>query len=439
MPDESSHPESLPATSPIDGAPPLVAHGPLSGTLTVPGDKSIGHRSLLIGALCDGDVVVTGLSDGEDNRSSATLLSALGVHIERPDPTDPTRVVVHGVGLHGLTAPTAPLDCGNSGTTMRLALGILAGQPFSATLVGDHSLSRRPMKRVLAPLSQMGLTVSSVRDGNYPPLTVTGRRPLRAIHYESPVASAQVKSAILLAGLWADGETTVSEPEVSRDHTERMLAWLRDGARLAARPIHVPGDLSSAAFLLGAALIVEGSEVTITDVGVNPTRTGFLDVLAAMGVTVERGAPVERNGEPAADLHVRHGALRPTTLAGELTVRAIDELPLIATLAAFAAGETRIRDAQELRVKESDRIAQTARFLRSFGVTVDEHEDGLTIHGVPNRTLTPGEVDADGDHRIAMCSSLLALRAPGSVIRGAQTIATSFPSFHRCLRALGAT
>lgn len=420
----------------MNEAPPLVAHGPLSGTLTVPGDKSIGHRSLLIGALCDGDVVVTGLSDGEDNRSSASLLAALGVRIERPAPA---RAIVHGVGLDGLTAPTGPLDCGNSGTTMRLALGILAGQPFSATLVGDHSLSRRPMKRVLEPLSRMGLTVVSARDGNYPPLTVTGRRPLRAIHYDSPVASAQIKSAILLAGLWADGETTVSEPEVSRDHTERMLAWLREGQRLAARPIHVPGDLSSAAFLLGAALIVEGSEVTITDVGVNPTRTGFLDVLSAMGVTVERGAPVEKNGEPAADLHVRYGPLRPTTIAGELTVRAIDELPLIATLAAFADGETRIRDAQELRVKESDRIAQTARFLRSFGVTVDEHEDGLTVHGVPNRTLTPGEVDADGDHRIAMCSSLLALRAPGSVIRGAQTIATSFPSFHACLRALGAT
>lgn len=413
----------------------LRAHGPLVGSLTVPGDKSIGHRSLLIGALCDGRVEVTGLSDGEDNRSSAAVLSAMGVRIERHGQG---RATVHGVGLDGLIAPEGPLDCGNSGTTMRLVLGILAGQPFEATLIGDHSLSRRPMKRVLAPLAKMGLTVVSARDGDYAPLTVRGRRPLTAIHYDSPVASAQIKSAILLAGLWADGVTTVSEPEVSRDHTERMLAYLKEGERLAAKPIHVPGDLSSAAFMLGASLMVEGSDVTVRDVGVNPTRVGFLEVLAAMGVEVERGSPLEKNGEPLADLRVRHGHLRGTTIAGELTVKAIDELPLIATLASFAEGQTVIRDAQELRVKESDRIAQTARLLRSFGVTVDEHEDGLTVHGQPGRTLTPGDIDADGDHRIAMCASLLALQAPGSIIRGAATIATSFPSFHACLRQLGA-
>lgn len=413
----------------------LTARGPLTGTLTVPGDKSVGHRSLLIGALCDGPVEVTGLSDGEDNRSSAAVLSAMGVRIERHGGG---RATVRGVGLDGLSAPTAPLDCGNSGTTMRLVLGILAGQPFEATLIGDHSLSRRPMKRVLAPLAKMGLTVVSARDNDYAPLTVRGKRPLTAIHYDSPVASAQIKSAILLAGLWADGVTTVSEPEVSRDHTERMLAYLKEGARLAPKPIHVPGDLSSAAFMLGAALMVEGSDVTVRDVGVNPTRVGFLEVLSAMGVEVERGSPITKNGEPLADLRVRHGHLRGTRISGELTVKAIDELPLIATLASFAAGETEIRDAKELRVKESDRIAQTARMLRSFGVTVDEHDDGLTVHGQPGRTLTPGDIDADGDHRIAMCASLLALQAPGSVIRGAATIATSFPSFHTCLRQLGA-
>lgn len=413
----------------------LTARGPLVGSLTVPGDKSIGHRSLLIGALCDGPVEVTGLSDGEDNRSSAAVLSAMGVRIERHGQG---RATVHGVGLDGLSAPSGPLDCGNSGTTMRLVLGILAGQPFEATLVGDHSLSRRPMKRVLAPLAKMGLTVLSARDNDYAPLTVRGKRPLTAIHYDSPVASAQIKSAILLAGLWADGVTTVSEPEVSRDHTERMLAYLKEGGRLAAKPIHVPGDLSSAAFMLGAALMVEGSDVTTRDVGVNPTRVGFLEVLAAMGVEVERGSPIEKNGEPLADLRVRHGHLRGTRISGELTVKAIDELPLIATLASFADGLTEIRDAKELRVKESDRIAQTTRMLRSFGVTVDEHEDGLTVHGQPGRTLTAGDIDADGDHRIAMCASLLALQAPGSVIRGAATIATSFPSFHACLHQLGA-
>ncbi len=409
---------------------------PLNGRVRVPGDKSIGHRSLLIGALCDGRVDVTGLSDGEDNRSSARILGQLGVRIERHGEG---RATVHGVGLEGLVAPVEPLDCGNSGTTMRLMLGILAGQTFEATLVGDHSLSRRPMKRVLEPLRLMGLEVLAAKDGNYPPLTVRGRRPLTAIHYASPIASAQVKSAVLLAGLFADGETTVSEPEVSRDHSERMLAYLKEGKRLAARPIHVPGDLSSAAFLLGAGLLVPGSDVVVEDVGVNPTRTGFLDALAAMGVVVEEGAPTTRNGEPSADLRVRFGALKGTRIAGTLAVRAIDELPLLATLAARAEGVTEIRDAHELRVKESDRIAQTARMLRSFGVPVDEHEDGMTIHGDPSRPLTAGRIDADGDHRIAMCSSLLAMIAPpGTEIIGAETIATSFPSFHSALVSLGA-
>lgn len=414
----------------------LRATAPLAGRVRVPGDKSIGHRSLLIGALCDGAVEVTGLSDGEDNRSSAKILGQMGVRIERHGGG---RATVHGVGLEGLSAPEGPLDCGNSGTTMRLTLGILAGQPFEATLVGDHSLSRRPMRRVLEPLKAMGLEVVAARDGNYPPLTVRGRRPLTAIHYASPIASAQIKSAVLLAGLWADGATTVTEPEVSRDHTERMLAYLKDGRRLVARPIHVPGDLSSAAFMLGAGLLVPGSEVVVEDVGVNPTRTGFLDVLAAMGVEVARGQARELNGEPAADLAVRFGTLRGTRISGALTVRAIDELPLIATLASRAEGATEIRDAHELRVKESDRIAQTAAMLRSFGVAVDEHEDGLTVHGDPDRALTAGRIDADGDHRIAMCASLLALIAPGgSEILGAETIATSFPTFHEALMTLGA-
>ncbi|MFO0747706.1 MAG: 3-phosphoshikimate 1-carboxyvinyltransferase [Myxococcota bacterium] len=415
----------------------LRAEAPLSGRVRVPGDKSVGHRSLLIGALCDGLVEVTGLSGGEDNRSSAAVLGELGVKIER-DPADPTHAWVHGVGLDGLRAPTRPLDCGNSGTTMRLVLGILTGQPFEATLVGDHSLSRRPMKRVLEPLKLMGLEVLAATNGNTAPLTVRGRRPTTAIQYASPIASAQVKSAIMLAGLWADGVTTVTEPETSRDHTERMLAWLGKPPR--ARPIHVPGDLSSAAFMLGAALLVPGSAIVVEDVGVNPTRIGFLEVLDAMGVMVERGDQRERNGEPAADLGVRFGALRACEIGGALAVRAIDELPLIATLAARAAGTTVIRDAQELRVKESDRIAQTARMLRSFGVPVDEHPDGMSVHGDPDRVLTAGQIDADGDHRIAMCGSLMALIAPpGTVISGAETIATSFPTFHDALRALGAT
>ena len=407
---------------------------PLSGAARVPGDKSIGHRALMIGALCDGVVEITGLGGGEDNRSTAQILGQLGVRVEAAGDV----VRVHGVGLDGLRPPERALDCGNSGTTMRLMLGVLAGQPFEASLVGDESLSRRPMRRVLDPLSRMGLEVLEARDGTYPPLRVRGGRPTTAIDYASPIASAQVKSAVLLAGLFADGETTVTEPAPSRDHTERMLRWL--GRPPAARPLHVPGDLSSAAFLLAAALLVPGSAVTVRDVGVNPTRTGFLDVLLAMGADLRRAGPRERNLEPAADLTVRAGRLTGTEIAGALSVRAIDELPLVATLASRAAGATTIRDAAELRVKESDRIARTAAMLQSFGVPVDEHPDGLTVHGDPGRPLRPGHVDARGDHRIAMCGSLLALSAPpGTVVEGAESIASSFPTFHASLRALGAS
>ncbi|MCB9735619.1 MAG: 3-phosphoshikimate 1-carboxyvinyltransferase [Deltaproteobacteria bacterium] len=414
------------------GRAALTATGPLSGTVRVPGDKSIGHRSLLLGALCDGPVAVTGLSDGEDNHATARVLGQLGVRIER----DGDRATVHGVGLHGFSAPDGPLDCGNSGTTMRILLGILAGQPFEVTLVGDHSLSRRPMKRVLEPLAKMGLEVLSAEGGTYPPLRVRGRRALTPLRWESAVASAQVKSAILLAGLFADGDTTVTEPGVSRDHTERMLAWL--GRPPAPRPIHVPGDLSSAAFMLGAALLVPGSRVTVADVGVNPTRTGFLDIIRAMGADLREGAAREANGEPAADLEVvASNPLRAIDIAGDLALRALDELPLVATIASRAAGTTRIRDAAELKVKESDRIEKTAEVLRSFGVKVDTHPDGLDVHGDPDAPLRAGDVDADGDHRIAMCATLLGLVAPaGTVVRGASTIASSFPSFHDCLAAL---
>lgn len=405
----------------------------LRGTIRVPGDKSVGHRALLFGALCDGPVRVEGLGDGQDNSRTARIVEALGVRLERVDGA----LIVHGVGLDGFVPPTAPLDCGNSGTTMRLLLGILAGQTFEATLVGDESLSRRPMRRVLDPLGQMGLEVLDAREGTFAPLRVRGRRPLSGLVYQSPIASAQVKSAIMLAGLWADGEVRVVEPHLSRDHTERMLRWL--GSPPKAKPIYVPGDLSSAAFMLAAALLVPGSEVTIASVGVNPTRTGFLDVLAAMGARVTRDAETIANEEPSADLTVSHGPLTACRVDGELTVRAIDELPLVATLASQAAGVTEIRDAAELRVKESDRVTRTAQMLRSFGVPVDEHPDGLSVHGDPDRALRPGRVEADGDHRIAMCGSLLALIAPpGTELLGGDAIATSFPSFATSLRALGA-
>lgn len=417
--------------------PTLSASAPLAGSVTVPGDKSIGHRTLLIGALADGAVQVEGLSHGEDNLATARILGQMGVRIDR-DPVDPSKAVVHGVGLHGFTAPTEPLDCGNSGTTMRLTLGILAGQPFEAMLVGDHSLSRRPMKRVLTPLSAMGLEVLEARDGNYPPLRVRGKRPLKAIAYESPVASAQIKSAIMLAGLYADGDTTVTEPELSRDHTERMLAWL--GRPPVARPLKVPGDLSSAAFVMGAALLVPGSDVTVRDVGVNPTRTGFLDAIAAMGADVTRGDEREENFEPVADLRVKAGPLRAIDIDGALAVKAIDELPLLAVIASRAKGTTRIRDAAELRVKESDRIAKTAEMLGAFGISCEVFADGLDIHGDPDAPIIAGQIDADGDHRIAMCATLLTLIAPpGSVVTGTEAIATSFPPFYDVMQQIGAS
>lgn len=387
----------------------------------------------MIGALCDGVVEISGLGTGHDNRATEQILRQLGVQIER----DGTQARVHGVGLQGLRAPEGPLDCGNSGTTMRLMLGILAGQPFEVSLVGDKSLSGRPMGRVLRPLMRMGLEVLEAQGGERAPLRVRGRRPLTSMVYESPIASAQVKSAVLLAGLYATGETRVLEPGLSRDHTERMLSYL--GPDLEAKAIDVPGDLSSAAFLLGAALLIPGSEVRIESVGTNPTRTGFLDVLDAMGASVERQGERMANGEPRADLVVRHGALEAAQIGGDLSLRSLDELPLVATLASRAQGTTIISDAAELRVKESDRITRTCAMLESFGVPVEERPDGMVIHGDPHRSLRAGHVDARGDHRIAMCGALMSMIAPdGTTWQGAQSVTSSFPSFVETLGELGA-
>jgi len=402
----------------------------LRGTIRVPGDKSISHRALILGALCEGVVDVTGLGTGEDITATERVLGQLGVPIMR----EGNAARIYGVGLDGLMAPSEPLDCGNSGTTMRLMLGVLAGQPFEVTLVGDESLSQRPMNRVLTPLKQMGLEVLEAKKGKAP-IRVRGTRDLKGLNYKSPIASAQVKSAVMLAGLRASGETSVEEPGRSRDHTERMLAYL--GCPLSSRPIHVPGDLSSAAFLLAGALMEPGSQITVEGVGINPTRTGFLDVIKAMGGKISRGRKDVVNGEPWADLKARYQDLHGTRIDGDLALRAIDELPLIATLAARAQGPTRIRDAAELRVKESDRITRTAEMLQSFGVPVEEHPDGLTIHGDPYRPLESGQVDARGDHRIAMCGVLLARHA-GSEARiiGTESVASSFPEFHETLAEL---
>lgn len=429
---------------------------PLRGELRVPGDKSIGHRALLLAGLAAGKVRIRGISGGEDNLRSRRALEALGVTVVEVAPGE---LEVGGRGLDGLTSPAGELDCGNSGTTMRLLCGLLAPRYFSSRLVGDRYLSRRPMRRVIEPLERMGARIGGGGGEHaaevYAPLTIAaldaGAR-LRGIHYRSPMASAQVKSAVLLAGLLAEGSTTVSEPALSRDHTERMLTFLgapleRHGLevtvaavgwarRLEPRDLEVPGDLSSAAFLLGAAALVPGSQVTLRGVGSNPTRTGFIDALRAMEGAVEISPAVEKAGEPIADLTARASSLRGTEISGELTVRAIDELPLLAALAAHAGGTTVIAGAAELRVKESDRVQATAAMLRAFGVDVEERPDGLRIAGGGARA---GVVESHGDHRIAMAGAVCALAAPGrTVIRDVDNVATSFPGFASALAQLGA-
>jgi 3-phosphoshikimate 1-carboxyvinyltransferase len=430
----------------------------------VPGDKSIGHRAVLFAALCDGPVQVTGLSGGEDNQRTVAALRALGVRIDG----DEHEVTVHGVGLDGLRAPTAPIDCGNSGTSMRLLAGLLAAQRFTTTLTGDEYLQRRPMRRVAEPLEAMGARVVGM-DGKkpgelYPPLTILGAA-LKGICYEPPVASAQVKSAVLLAGLYAEGETFVREPGPSRDHTERMLramgapitvgtpaplvagvapsGWDR---RLRSQRLVVPGDPSSAAFLIAAALVTgqigQGDRLRVEGVCVNSTRTGFLDALRSMGARIHEEALREEGGEPVADLVVEdlpEGGLRGVELGGDVVVRAIDEIPILAVVAARATGTTVVRDAAELRVKESDRVAATVRMLRVFGVDAEEREDGLVVHGQPT-PFTPAEVDSHGDHRIAMAGAVAALAASSpSLVNDVGNVATSFPTFASLLGALGAT
>jgi 3-phosphoshikimate 1-carboxyvinyltransferase len=368
----------------------------------------------------------------------------MGVNIEMGD-----TVRIGGVGLHGLQAPAGTLYAGKSGTTTRLLLGILAGQPFTATIFGDESLNKRPMDRVAIPLRQMGATVEGQGDRVTPPITIQGGE-LHAIDYTSPVASAQVKSAVLLAGLYADGVTSVTEPEKSRDHTERMLrsfgvsveehehtVRVRGGQTLRGREVKVPGDISSAAFFLVAGCIVPGARVTVCNVGINPTRSGLLAVLAQMGETVILSNRRQDGDEPVADLTVHSDVLRATNISGGLIPRLIDELPVLAVAAAFADGTTVIKDAAELRVKESDRIATVSRFLRAMGADVQEQKDGMIIRG--GNTLHGAEIDAAGDHRVAMSAAIAAIAAGvENRIHGAESIATSFPNFVPLLRTLGA-
>ncbi len=417
----------------------------LAGEIEVPGDKSISHRAALFGALAEGRTEITGYLEGEDCLNTIAAVRALGVEVTRKGDG---RYLVDGVGLTGLTEPDNVIDCGNSGTGARLLLGVLAGQPFTTVLTGDDSLRRRPMGRVVEPLTRMGARVAGRDGGRRLPLAITGRRPLTALTYRSPVASAQVKTALLLAGLWADGPVTVEEPSLSRDHTERMLAGfgarldvapgrvtISPGARLTGQPIAVPGDISSAAFFLVAAAIAREALVTIRHVGVNPTRTGVLDVLAAMGARVRPQAPSAGGGEPASDLLVTSGPLSATEIGGPLIPRLIDEIPVLAVAACVAGGTTRVRDAAELRVKESDRIAAIATELGKMGARIRETPDGLEIQG--GGKLTGARVRSGGDHRMAMALAVAGLIADGpTLIEDTDCIATSFPGFADLLNRL---
>lgn len=417
----------------------------LQGEVAVPGDKSISHRALMIGAIAEGETVIENFLAGEDCLATLSCLRALGVGITGPEAG---RVRVEGRGLYGLSEPTDILDAKNSGTTMRLLLGILAGQPFFSVITGDASLRRRPMGRVVRPLRAMGAQIMARAGGELAPLAVSGGG-LRSIEFASPVASAQVKSAVLLAGLYATGETVVTEPALSRDHTERMLALfgapvrrdglsvaVRGGAVLKAVPVRVPGDISSAAFLLVAACIVPDAAVTVKGVGLNPTRTGILDVLRAMGARIE--VKVRDAGpEPWGDVTVYSAALRGTAVGGELIPRLIDEIPVLTVAAAYAAGETVIRDAAELKYKESNRLRTMAVELARLGADVEELPDGLVIRG--GKPLKGTVVESHGDHRVAMALAVAGLAAAGeTIIQNAGAINVSFPGFVAALTRLGA-
>ena len=416
--------------------------GPQRGEITVPGDKSISHRAVMLGALANGTTHITGFLMGEDCLSTIDCFRKMGVEIEITD----SEVIVEGVGLHGLCAPEETLYTGNSGTTTRLLCGILAGQPFTATLNGDASIQKRPMGRVIKPLREMGASIEGKND-NYCPLTLYPSE-LYGIEYRLPVASAQLKSAILLAGLYAEGQTTVIEPAPSRDHTERMFRALgveveTHGSTITLEPpedlyavdIRVPGDISSAAFFLVAGAIVEGSELTIRNVGVNPTRTGILDVLHEMGADISI-SNFHDDAEPVCDLTVKHSMLRGVEIGGSIIPRLIDELPVIAVAAAYAEGETVIRDAQELKVKESNRIAAMVTELKKAGVDAEETDDGMIIRG--GKRPHGAAFETYKDHRIAMSLAVLALAARSACrIDEPEVVAISYPDFFHTLERLG--
>lgn len=414
----------------------------MRGEVTIPGDKSISHRAVMFGSLADGLTEVTNFLQGADCLSTIDAFRKMGIEIENT----PEKILIHGRGLHGLTAPSSVLDMGNSGTTTRLISGILAGQSFESTLTGDASIQKRPMRRIMEPLSMMGGNIVSVNGNDCTPLHITGA-PLHGIHYHSKVASAQVKSAVLLAGLYADGETLVTEPSLSRNHTEIMLRYF--GADLSSedktakvcpephlqgQKIHVPGDISSAAYFIAAGLLVPGAEILIKNVGINPTRDGILKIAKEMGGNITL-LNENYDGEPTADLLVKHSHLHGVTIEGDLIPTLIDELPVINIMAACAEGTTVIRDAAELRVKESNRIDVMVQYLSAMGCDITGTDDGMIIQG--GKPLHGTEVDSHLDHRIAMSFAIASLIADGETeIKGSDVVAISYPDFYTDLARL---
>ena len=423
--------------------------GKLSGELRVPGDKSISHRSIMLGSLAEGVTEVTGFLEGEDALATLNAFRAMGVSIDGPEGG---RVTIHGVGLHGLQAPEGDLYVGNSGTSMRLLAGILAGQDFSTTMTGDESLSKRPMQRVADPLRLMGVDVQT-GEGGRPPLTINGNGRVTAIEYDLPMASAQVKSCVLLAGLYADGVTTTHEPAPTRDHTERMLkgfgypvtvegatASLQGGGKLTATRIDVPADISSAAFFMVAASIAPGSDITLRHVGINPTRIGVINILRQMGADIEVLDEREVGGEPVADMRVRYAPLKGINIPEDQVPLAIDEFPSLFIAAACAEGTTVLTGAEELRVKESDRIQVMVDGLVSLGADARGTPDGAIITGRGNGAvaLGGGVINSHHDHRIAMSFAVAALRASAPIaIEDCDNVATSFPNFVELARSAG--
>ncbi len=418
--------------------------GTLKGEARVPGDKSVSHRSIMLGSLAEGITHVTGFLDAEDCLSTMKSFQAMGVLIEGPVDG---RVTIQGVGLHGLKAPTQDLYLGNSGTSMRLLSGLLSGQSFDVVLTGDPSLSKRPMKRVTDPLRSMGARIDTTEKGTSP-LHIHGGSRLEGIHYDMPVASAQVKSCLLLAGLYAEGTTSVREPAPTRDHTERMLKGfgypvtregdvvsVTSGGRLTACDIDVPSDISSAAFFMVGASIAEGADVVLKHVGINPTRTGVIDILRLMGACIDILDPREVGGEPVADIRIRSSQLKGIEIPEDLVPLAIDEFPVLFVAAACAEGETRLTGAEELRVKESDRIQVMADGLRILGVDATPTPDGMALRGGP---ISGGVVESHGDHRIAMAFSIAGLRATAPItIHDCANVNTSFPTFVSLAQRLG--